>query len=115
MRIRNAMSAALIALASAGFASAASAQALSRAEVRQQLVEAQADATGSRPVSNASYPDTSPANQQQVAQAHQQASGYGPGMPGSTAAGSGSMMSDHRPAQGDCVGPASFCSIYFGN
>lgn len=114
MRIRKTMSAALIALASAGFASAASAQALSRAEVQQQLIEAQADANGSR-VSNATYPDSSPASQQQVAQTHQQGTGYGPGMTGSTAAGTGAMMGDHRTSQGDCVGPPSFCSIYFGN
>lgn len=106
MRISNAMSAALIALASSGFASAASAQGLSRAEVRQQLIEAEAN--GSHLVSDASYPDVSRVYQQQ-------ADGYGPVMSGSSAAGGGRAMSATGPAQGNCVGPASFCTTYFGS
>jgi hypothetical protein len=105
MPIRKAMSAALIALASAGFVSAASAQGLSRAEVRQQLVEAEAN--GSPFVSNASYPDVSQAHQQPM-------SGYGPAMAGSSAAGNASTTSAHRPEQSNCTGPASFCTNYSG-
>lgn len=105
MPIRNAMSAALIALAAAGFASAASAQGLSRAEVRQQLVEAEAD--GSRFVSNASYPDVNPAHRQPT-------SGYGPAMSGSSAAGDGSTTSAHHAEPHSCTGPASFCTNYSG-
>jgi hypothetical protein len=105
MPIRHAMSAALIALASAGFASAASAQGLSRAEVRQQLVEAEAN--GSRYVSNASYPDVSRADPQQMG-------GYGAAMSGSNAAGNGPTTNVHRPEQGNCTGPASFCTNYSG-
>jgi hypothetical protein len=105
MHIRHAMSAALIALASAGFVSAASAQGLSRAEVRQQLVEAEAN--GSRFVSNASYPEVSRPHQQQMG-------GYGSAMSGSSAAGSGSTTNAHRNEQSNCTGPASFCTIYSG-
>lgn len=109
MRISRAMSAALITLACSGFASAASAQELSRAGVRQQLVEAEAN--GSSLVSNASYPDLSGADQKSVAQAD----GYGPAMSGSSAAGSGPMTNMYRAAQGNCVGPAGFCVTYFGS
>jgi hypothetical protein len=105
MRTSKAMSAALIALASAGFASAASAQGVSRAEVRQQLVEAEAN--GSRFVSNASYPDISRENQQQMG-------AYGPAMSGSSAAGSGSATNPQRTGQRNCAGPASFCTMYSG-
>jgi hypothetical protein len=105
MRISKGISATLIAFASAGFASAASAQALSRAEVRQQLVEAEAN--GSRFVSNASYPDISLAHRQQMG-------GYGPAMSGSSAAGNGSTTSPQRTGQGNCTGPASFCTTYSG-
>ncbi|RQH08999.1 DUF4148 domain-containing protein [Paraburkholderia dinghuensis] len=96
MRIRNAVSAAHIALASAGFASAASAQGLSRAEVRQQLVVAEADA--SRLVGNASWPDVSRTNQQQIAQA-KPADGYGPALAASIAARSDFAQTARRTAQ----------------
>jgi len=109
MRISRAMSAALIALACSGFASAASAQGLSRAGVRQQLAEAEANGSGS--VSNASYPDVSRMGQKSVAQVD----GYGPAISGSSAAGSGPMTNMHRVAPDNCVGPASFCAIYFGS
>ncbi|WP_233868438.1 DUF4148 domain-containing protein [Paraburkholderia adhaesiva] len=96
MRIRNAVSAAHIALASAGFASAASAHNLSRAEVRQQLVEAEAN--GPRLVANASWPDVIRAHQQRIAQA-KQADGYGPTLSASIAARSDFAQTARRTAQ----------------
>lgn len=113
MRIRTAMSAALVTLAVAGFASAASAQGLTRAEVRQQLIEAEAN--GSHFISDASYPDVSPVFAQQVAHTKAQTSGYGPAMSGSSASGGAAAPVNHRDVPGNCVGPASFCSLYFGS
>jgi opacity protein-like surface antigen len=88
----------------------AQAQGLTRAEVRQQLVEAQQD--GSQLVSNASYPDVARIYSNQVAQARQGTSAYG----GVTA---GSSVSSARVANGGdheaCVGPVSFCNIYAGS
>ena len=69
MKIRHAITAAFIALASVGAVTAASAQGLTRAEVQQQLI--QAEENGSRFVSDTSYPDVSPVFAQQFA--HQSA------------------------------------------
>ena len=55
--------------------SSAFAQGLTRAEVRQQLVEAQQN--GSEYVTDASYPDVSPAFQNQLAHRQQNANAYG--------------------------------------
>jgi hypothetical protein len=113
MRIASALSASLIALTCAGFVSAASAQSLTRAEVRQQLVEAEAN--GSQFVTDTSYPDVSPVFAQQVAHAKQQTEGYGPAASGSSE--SGGMPATHAShhAPGTCVGPVSFCNLYFGS
>jgi opacity protein-like surface antigen len=88
----------------------AQAQGLTRAEVRQQLVEAEQN--GSQLVSNASYPDVARIYTGQVAQARQGASAYG----GVT---TGASVSSARVAVGGshetCVGPVSFCNIYAGS
>jgi len=102
------MSAAVLASSSAF----AQAQGLTRAEVRQQLVEAQQD--GSQLVSNASYPDVALIYTNQVTQAKQGTSAYG-----GVAAGS-SVSSSHfanvgSPSHEACVGPYSFCNIYAGS
>jgi hypothetical protein len=115
MRIRTigtAFSATLLALTCASFASAASAQSLTRAEVRQQLIEAEAN--GSQFVTDASYPDVSPVFAQQVAHA-KQAEGYGPATSGSSAAGGVPPAHASHNAPGACVGPVSFCTLYFGS
>lgn len=113
MRIRTAMSAALVTLAIAGFASAASAQGLTRAEVRQQLVEAAAN--GSPFVSDTSYPDVSPVFAQRFAHVNAQNPDYGPAMSGSSVSGGGTASVNHRDVADNCVGPASFCAIYRGS
>jgi hypothetical protein len=93
-----------------GAVTQASAQGLTRAEVRQQLIEAENN--GSRFVTDTSYPDVSPVFAQQVAAQHQQEqqprvaqSGMGMPMPGTSESG----------APQKCVGPASFCNIYQGS
>jgi hypothetical protein len=113
MSIRHAMFATFIALASVGAVTQASAQGLTRAEVRQQLIEAENN--GSRFVTDTSYPDVSPVFAQQVAAQQQQRmaqtqprvaqSGMGMPMPGTSESG----------APQKCVGPASFCNIYQGS
>jgi hypothetical protein len=100
-------------LASSGvFASSAFAQGLTRAEVRQQLVEAQQN--GSEYVTDASYPDISPAFQNQFANRKESAAAYG-----GVASGS-SVSAPRMPKMGTqgsnaCVGPVSFCNIYAGS
>ena len=96
--------------------SAAQAQGLSRAEVKQQLIEAQAK--GSRYVTETSYPDVHPAFAHLVkvkADAQAAQSGEGGVPAGSKEAGSaphGHPMPDGNP---HCVGPVSFCNIYAGS
>lgn len=84
------------------------AQAKTREEVQQELI--QAENNGSRFVTDASYPDVSPMYQQQVAQmkAQHEYSGVGAGSSGSSR--SGGRVDKPRP----CVGPVSYCNPYFG-
>jgi hypothetical protein len=83
----------------------ASAQGLTRAQVREQLIEAQAN--GSRYVTDTSYPDVSPSFAQQVKNTKApQSDGMGSPMPGTSESGG------PRTA---CVGPVSFCNLYAGS
>ncbi|WP_027818625.1 DUF4148 domain-containing protein [Paraburkholderia bannensis] len=109
MSIRRVLIATLVAAASVGAVTQASAQGLTREQVRQQLIEAEAN--GSRFVTDASYPDVSPVFAQQAAQAAhaahaQEASGMGAPAAGKSDAGAPPVA---------CVGPASFCNIYQGS
>ncbi|PXW28133.1 DUF4148 domain-containing protein [Paraburkholderia caballeronis] len=118
MKIRHAITAAFIALASVGAVTAASAQGLTRAEVQQQLI--QAEENGSRFVSDTSYPDVSPVFAQQFAhQSQGRADGVGAGVSGTSASGGPSNVERatvRMPGStADCVGPAGFCTPYFGN
>jgi hypothetical protein len=106
-------------LASAGIASTASAQEKTRAEVRQELI--QAENNGLRFVTDTSYPDVNPIFAQQAAQLKQQSeSGTGADMSGSSAAGQSEAAGkvgtgQNRSAIPACVGPVSFCTPYFGS
>ncbi|WP_310632230.1 DUF4148 domain-containing protein [Paraburkholderia sp.] len=98
----------LSALACVGVSASASAQALTREQVREQLIEAQAN--GSRFVTDASYPDVSPVFAQQVAHSPTaspaaQPSGMGAPMQGTSDTGAPRTV---------CVGPMSFCNLYTG-
>ncbi|MFM0056209.1 DUF4148 domain-containing protein [Paraburkholderia phytofirmans] len=106
-----------LALASAVLvASAVQAQGLTRAEVKQQLVEAQAN--GLHYVTESSYPEVHPsfANNVKAKGATQPAQSDEGGVPaGSHESGSaphGLPMPDGNP---HCVGPVSFCNIYSGS
>ncbi|CAB3762224.1 DUF4148 domain-containing protein [Paraburkholderia humisilvae] len=98
----------LIAFTSFGIVNSASAGEKTRAEVRQELI--QAENNGSRFVTDASYPDVSPIYAQQVARMQQQNdSGVGAGMAGTSQTGHHTAI---NPAS--CVGPVSFCNPYVG-
>jgi hypothetical protein len=106
----------IAALVSTGFASSAFAQEKTRAEVRQELI--QAEQNGSQFVSDTSYPDVAPIYQQQVARqkaAAQANEGTGADMSGSHAAGSRLPMTGSGTSRSSCVGPVSYCSLYFGS
>ncbi|CAB3746275.1 DUF4148 domain-containing protein [Paraburkholderia solisilvae] len=102
----------LIAFTSFGIVNSASAAEKTRAEVRQELIEAQNN--GSRFVTDASYPQVSPIFAQQVANMQQRNdSGVGAGMSGTSQ--SGRRVASTPAADGTCVGPVSFCQTYFGS
>ncbi|MEM5436950.1 DUF4148 domain-containing protein [Paraburkholderia diazotrophica] len=105
----------IAALVSTAFASTAFAQDKTRAEVRQELI--QAEQNGSPFVTDASYPDVAPIYQQQVAhqKAAQDAEGVGEGMSGTHSAGSRMPMTGAGKGMNSCVGPVSYCSVYFGS
>ncbi|QCP49657.1 DUF4148 domain-containing protein [Trinickia violacea] len=109
-RLVIALSMALV--ASAGIATSASAQEKTRAEVRQELI--QAENNGSRFVTDTSYPDVNPMFAQQVARTQQKASGAGSEMSGSSAAGKAAAPAAGK-TESTCVGPNSFCTLYFGS
>lgn len=108
------VAAAVAAISLAGVATQASAQELTRAQVRQELIDAENN--GLRFVTDTSYPDVSPLFQRQAEQMPQQQAGTAVGSDpaASSEAGKPATLS---PRQGPaaCVGPASFCAIYFGS
>jgi hypothetical protein len=110
MKLKLAMTLSMVLLASAGAVTQASAQEKTRAEVRQELV--QAEANGSRFVTDTSYPEINPIFAQQVARLKMSTSGEGSATSGSTAAGHRVSSSAATTA---CVGPAEFCTPYFGS
>ncbi|VXC74089.1 Membrane protein [Burkholderia sp. 8Y] len=83
------------------------AQSLTRDDVRAQLV--QAEESGSRLVTDASYPDVSPIYQSQAARMNAPASGAYGGTKAATGSGSAPLN------MSDCVGPYSFCHLYSGS
>jgi hypothetical protein len=107
----------IIVLASAGIVSNASAQEKTRAQVRQELIEAEKNGLGF--VTDPSYPEVAPVFAQQAARLKQQAdSATGPETSGSSAPGHRSAAAVDRTARGhtpSCVGPVSFCTPYFGS
>lgn len=107
MNVRRVLFASMAALACAVPLANASAAGLTRAEVRQQLIAAEAG--GSQFVTDASYPEVSPALARQVAPRHPGADGAGPAMSGTSASGA------PRTSVSSCVGPTDFCVPYFGS
>ncbi|HKT99669.1 MAG TPA: DUF4148 domain-containing protein [Paraburkholderia sp.] len=104
--IHHVLLASFVAAASVGAVASVSAQGLTRAQVRQQLIDAEAN--GSRFVTDTSYPDVSPVFANQVAHSAAQRAESGMGMP---AAGTSESGAPHMA----CVGPVSFCNIYAGS
>ncbi|WP_374992458.1 DUF4148 domain-containing protein [Paraburkholderia sp. SARCC-3016] len=98
----------VVAIAMTTDLSSAFAQAKTREQIRQELVQAEND--GSRFVTDASYPDVSPMYQQQVAQMKAQHAHSDEG-----SGNSGTSLSGRRAEKPRaCVGPVSYCNPYFG-
>jgi hypothetical protein len=113
MNKRSSVALSMIFLAMAGITSNAFAQEKTRAEVRQELI--QAENNGLRFVTDTSYPKINPIFEQQAARLKQQSeSGVGTDMTGSSEAGAPRLANGHR-ARPACVGPIDFCNPYFGS
>ena len=108
------LAAAVAAISLAGIATQASAQELTRAQVRQELIDAENN--GLRFVTDTSYPDVSPLFQQQAEQLprHQAETAVG-GDPAATSDAGRPTVLPSRPRSAACVGPESFCTPYFGS
>jgi hypothetical protein len=99
-------------LSTAAMSTVASAQAKTRDEVRQELI--QAENNGSQLVTDTSYPDVAPIFESRVAQLKRNTdSGTGTEPMGTSAAGK-AVIAAPRTDHSTCVGPVSFCTPYFG-
>jgi hypothetical protein len=99
-------------VAIAGTCNVASAQEKTRAQVRQELIEAEKN--GMDLVSDTSYPDVATIYKDQVAQRKAAAdSGTGAAADGTSAEGKANVAAPHAD-NSSCTGPVSFCSVYFG-
>ncbi|RKP50788.1 DUF4148 domain-containing protein [Trinickia fusca] len=104
----------LMLCAGAGIATRAPAQEKTRAQVRQELIEAEHD--GLNLVTDTSYPAVAPIFEQQAARLKQQKGDSGMGAPMTGASDAGRIEHETPPSDPPaCVGPASFCDLYFGS
>lgn len=108
------VAATVAAISVASVATPASAQALTRAQVRQQLIDAENN--GLRFVTDTSYPAMSPLFPRQAEQMpqHQAETAVGSDPAAASDAGRPAAL-PARPRSNACVGPESFCTPYFGS
>jgi Domain of unknown function (DUF4148) len=99
-------------VATAGTSGLAFAQEKTRAEVRQELI--QAENNGLRFVTDASYPEVEPAFEAQAAQLKTaNDSGIGAAAAGASSAGKSTAAAPDTDGL-SCVGPVNFCTPHFG-
>ncbi|RKT99935.1 DUF4148 domain-containing protein [Burkholderia sp. Nafp2/4-1b] len=105
---------AAISVASVATPASAQAQQLTRAQVRQQLIDAENN--GLRFVTDTSYPSVSPLFQRQAEQMPQQQTETAIGSEPAASSDAGRPATlPSRPRSAACVGPESFCTLYFGS
>src|SRR6516164_566254 len=109
---RSSVALSMVFLAMAGITSNAFAHEKTRAEVRQELI--QAENNGLRFVTDTSYPEINPIFEQQAAHLKQQSeSGVGTDIANSSETGTTRLANVHRASQA-CVGSVEFCNPYSG-
>jgi hypothetical protein len=84
-----------------------------RAQVRQELIQAEHD--GSQYVTDASYPAVASIYENQIAKLRQDTSAMGGVASGSGMSGMAMHAATGKSKPDSCVGPASFCTPYFGS
>nr|WP_232437760.1 DUF4148 domain-containing protein [Burkholderia ubonensis] len=111
---KRTMIAALMLFAGAGIAISAPAQKKTRAQVRQELIDAQLN--GLNFITDTSYPVVAPIFEQQVNRLKQQNSDSGMGAAMTGTSETGRIKRQTPPSDpATCVGPVSFCDIYSGS
>jgi hypothetical protein len=114
VKIQQVLIALTFAVSFAALSTNASAQGKTRAEVRQELIDAQNN--GLNFVTDTSYPDVNPIYRQQVERLKMLRSGGGTATAGTSDAGrKNDVPTGTTRAKDDCVGPAGFCNPYFGS
>lgn len=108
----------LLVAAAAGYATASSAQGLTRAEVRADLVRVEQAGYSPSAGDDVSYPAKIQAAEAKIAAQDQQQAAKAKdavgGMPAGTSA-AGARISMRKSNPNECVGPASFCNVYFAS
>jgi hypothetical protein len=113
MKIKLALAFSMILIASAAAVTNASAQEVTRAQVRAELVQLeQAGYSPSRGV-DVTYPADIQAAEAKVAAQDSMSRDAVGGTPLNGSSAAGSRM--HTSMQSSCVGPVSFCNIYAGS
>jgi len=99
--------------AAVGIATSAPAQEKTREQVRQELIEAESNGLNS--VTDASSTDVAPISEEQAAGLKQQKDYGGTGAEMTGRSDAGHIKRKTSPsAPPACVGPVSFCDIFFG-
>ncbi|MGF6599696.1 hypothetical protein P3T23_004424 [Paraburkholderia sp. GAS448] len=99
--------------AAVGIATSAPAQEKTREQVRQELIEAESNGLNS--VTDASSTDVAPISEEQAAGLKQQNDDSGTGAEMTGRSDAGHIKRKTSPsAPPACVGPVSFCDIFFG-
>jgi|GEM_PF-1283583 len=103
----------IIIYAGVGNAASAPAQEETAVQVRHELIEAESNGTNS--VTGASHPDVAPVREQQADGIKQQKDDGGTGAEMKGRSDAGHIKRKTSPSDPPaCVGPVSFCNLYFG-
>ncbi|WP_224011075.1 DUF4148 domain-containing protein [Paraburkholderia tropica] len=118
MKTGRSIALSLLVAAAAGYATVSSAQGLTRADVRADLVRVEQAGYSPAGGNDANYPAEIQAAEAKLAAQDQQqnakANDAVGGAPMGTSA-AGTRVAPKKPGPRECVGPASFCNVYFGN
>jgi hypothetical protein len=118
MKVYRSIALSLLVAVAAGYATVSSAQGLTRADVRADLVRVEQAGYNPSLGEDADYPADIQAAEARIAAVAQQRAAkandaMGGAPMGTSAAGTG--VTSRHARQQECVGPAGFCDIYFGS
>jgi hypothetical protein len=117
MKVYSKIVLSLLVAAAASYATVGSAQGLTRAEVRADLIHLEQAGYNPAGGDDANYPAEIQAAEAKVAAQDQQRAAQVDdavgGMPAGTS-DAGTRIAPKKPGPQECVGPASFCNVYLG-